>query len=341
MKEDSYKRILLSRTDNIGDVILTLPMAGIIKSQIPNTKILFLGKKYTKPIIDCCEFIDEFYDWDEVKKNNEQIDCDTIIHVFPNKEIAKYFYKLKTKKRVGTNRRVFHWIYCNKKANLSRKNSQLHESQLNIKLLSSLNIYCEYNLEEIIGFYGFNKTQRLDNEYLKWIEKDKFNLILHPKSKGSAREWPPEKFVELANILDKRIYNIFISGTNAEKEFIENQIVKYAPHVKNIAGTLNLSQFISFIKECDGLIAASTGPLHIAAALGIHALGLYPPIKSMIPERWGPLGEKAEYLLATTENKNKLCIKNCNVLNVCACIKNLDAHSVLKIILKWDKKSPS
>ncbi len=341
MKDDSSNRILISRTDNIGDVILTLPMAGIIKSQIPNTKILFLGKKYTKPIIDCCEYIDEFYDWDEVKKNNELIECDTIIHVFPNKEIAKYFRKLKVSNRVGTNRRLYHWIYCNKKVNLSRKNSLLHESQLNIKLLSPLNFKSEYNLEEIISFYGFNRTQGLDNEYSKWIKKDKFNLILHPKSKGSAREWPPEKFVELANTLDKNIYNIFISGTNTEKEFIEKQIVKYAPHVKNIAGTLNLSQFISFIKECDGLIAASTGPLHIAAALGIHALGLYPPIKTMIPERWGPLGEKAEFLLATTENKNNLCMKNCNILKICSCIKKLEAHSVLNLILKWGKKSPS
>ena len=46
------KKIIISRTDRIGDVVLTLPMAGIIKSKYPNCKILFLGKTYTEPIIN-------------------------------------------------------------------------------------------------------------------------------------------------------------------------------------------------------------------------------------------------------------------------------------------------
>lgn len=61
---------------------------------------------------------------------------------------------------------------------------------------------------------------------------------------------------------------------------------------------MNLKQFISFIAAADGLIAASTGPLHIAAALGKVALGIYPPIKPMHPPgRWAPLGKNASYLV--------------------------------------------
>ncbi len=36
-------------------------------------------------------------------------------------------------------------------------------------------------------------------------------------------------------------------------------------------------QFSILIKKADGLIACSTGPLHIASASSIFALGLYPP----------------------------------------------------------------
>ena len=93
MKDNLLKKILISRTDNIGDVILTLPMAGAIKQKYPNSKVIFLGKKYTKPIIDICTNIDEFYDWDEIKNSEDKVqqfknmNCDTIIHVFPNKEM--------------------------------------------------------------------------------------------------------------------------------------------------------------------------------------------------------------------------------------------------------------
>ena len=57
---------------------------------------------------------------------------------------------------------------------------------------------------------------------------------------------------------------------------------------------MNLEQFIAFIAQCDGLVANSTGPLHIAGALGKDALGIYSPRKSINPQRWKPLGAKAK-----------------------------------------------
>ncbi|RYG01290.1 MAG: glycosyl transferase family 9, partial [Chitinophagaceae bacterium] len=41
------ENIIISRTDSIGDVVLTLPMAKIIKQQFPDCRIAFLGKEYT------------------------------------------------------------------------------------------------------------------------------------------------------------------------------------------------------------------------------------------------------------------------------------------------------
>lgn len=38
------------------------------------------------------------------------------------------------------------------------------------------------------------------------------------------------------------------------------------------------------------MISPSTGPLHMAAALGLAAVGVYPPAPTMSPRRWGPLG---------------------------------------------------
>src|SRR3954462_8679299 len=109
-------KVLLSRTDNIGDVIFTLPMAGVIKKYYPQSKVYFLGKSYTRAIVECCSFIDGFYPFEEIQQ--EQFDVqhekfDLIIHVFPNKEIAYFAKKQKIKMRIGTSRRFFHWLTCN------------------------------------------------------------------------------------------------------------------------------------------------------------------------------------------------------------------------------------
>ena len=59
------KKIVISRTDSIGDVVLTLPLAGILRERFPTAKIIFLGNTYTKPIIQCCEDVDEIWEWAE------------------------------------------------------------------------------------------------------------------------------------------------------------------------------------------------------------------------------------------------------------------------------------
>lgn len=304
-------RILLSRTDNIGDVLFTLPMAGLIKKYYPKSEVLFLGKKYTRPIIECSKFVDEFYDWDEIKGMDlaiksrddkaksenffKNLNIDAVIHVFPNQEIAKYTKIAGIPIRIGTNRRFYHWLYCNKKVNLSRKNSALHESQLNIKLLKPVGISTNVSLNDIPNYYGFSKVQKLNSEYEKYIDKNKTNVILHPKSKGSAKEWLPENFVKLSYLLPKEKFNFIACGVKDEELYIQTKILAHAPHIQNAVGQFDLSQYVSFIHACDALIAASTGPLHIAAALEKHAIGLYPPERPINPERWGPIGKKSVY----------------------------------------------
>lgn len=347
MEDNLNQRILISRTDNIGDVVLTLPMTGLIKEKYPNSKVLFLGKKYTKPIIEICNHIDEFYDWDEIKKSSDtlvefnKINCDTIIHVFPNKEIAKLAKKSGVKTRIGTSRRLFHWIYCNKNISLSRKNSDLHESQLNLKLLEGLNIKCNLSLQDIPKYYGLSKLKKLPENFNSLIDSTKFNLILHPKSKGSAREWGVDNFVTLANTLAEKNFKIFFSGGSEESDFIKKNIMPHCPTAVNISGLFNLTEFISFINLCDGLIANSTGPLHIASALRKKTIGLYPPIKSMSPKRWAPIGFNSQYLLGNNSDKKEFCKTKCTLQKKCACMENISPNIILEILTKWKNVSES
>ncbi|MCX6244488.1 MAG: hypothetical protein NTU98_07245 [Bacteroidetes bacterium] len=141
-------------------------MAGILKQQFPDCYIIFLGKKYTKPLIGACEYIDEFLDWDEIKGNRQQaignsvlgaLKVDVILHVFPDKEIQIIAKKAKIPIRISTSHRWYSWLYCNKLVHYSRKKSNLHESQLNLKLLEPLGITKEFSLTEIPSYYGLTK----------------------------------------------------------------------------------------------------------------------------------------------------------------------------------------
>ncbi len=323
--------ILISRTDSIGDVVLTLPMAGIIKRFMPESRIVFLGRNYTKDVIGLSEHVDEFISYDEILKLPaaeqvrafKNIHASHIIHVFPVKEIAQLAKRAQIPKRIGTTNRLWHWFTCNIRVKLSRKNSDLHEAQLNTKLLEPLGIKQDFSLEELAGAYGFTKVPVLESQFEALLSPGKTKVILHPKSKGSAREWGLENFSKLITELDKTRYSVYISGTAQEGELLKSLIEKH-PEVRDLTGKLSLQQFIAFIHRCDALVAASTGPLHIAAALEKKAIGLFSPMRPIHPGRWKPIGKQASYLVL-----DKDCV-DCKQNKDCHCIREIATQDVIK-----------
>ena len=327
----SYKHIIISRTDSIGDVILTLPIAGLLKEVFPSSRISFLGRTYTRPIIDLSKNIDDFLNWDDFEdmdfsqqvKELKKTQADLIVHVFPVWRIACVAKKAGIKDRLGTTNRFFHWLNCNKLVAMSRRRSDLHEAQLNIKLIKSLTGIEELPLDKITGYLGLGSPAHLKDELSEMFDNSRFNLILHPKSKGSAREWGLENYKKLVKILPDDRFRIFITGTGEEGRLIhESGLFSDNPGLVDLTGRLTLPELISVINKADGLLAASTGPLHIAAALDKHALGIYPPIKPMHPGRWAPIGKNASWLVL-----DKSC-NDCRKGKDCSCIREISPEQV-------------
>ena len=116
-----------------------------------------------------------------------------------------------------------------------------------------------------------------------------------------------------------------MSGTK-EDGLLLVDFIKENPSVIDLTGKLDLNEFVSFIQLCDVLVAASTGPLHIAAALGKKAIGLFAPMRPIHPGRWAPIGKNAHYLVID---------KNCNDCKKggrCACIEAIEVQKVVNLI---------
>jgi ADP-heptose:LPS heptosyltransferase len=329
------KKIIISRTDSLGDVVLTLPMAGLLRQLLPNCEVLFLGRTYTKSIISCCPDVDQIIDFDElcslsIRKQIEAIKnlkADCIIHVFPNGHIAKLAKIARIPLRIGTTNRLVHWITCNKLVRLSRKNSPLHESQLNLKLAIPLGAQKDYTMEQVRQYLQFT-PQEVPSNIATLIDKHRFNLVLHPKSKGSGREWGVANFVRLIELLPPERFNIFVTGSEEEGRVVRSSLIEpYGGRVHDATGKMLLPQFISFLSKVNGIVAASTGPLHIAAALGICTVGLYPPIRPMHAGRWAPIGKKVKVFAV-----NKKC-SECRVIQDCKCMKAIEPEQVAEYLM--------
>ncbi len=327
-------RIIISRTDSIGDVVLTLPVAGVLKKSFPGCTVIFLGREYTRAVVELCEHVDEFVSWgreeDRISLLRE-LKADVIVHVFPVKEICRAAKEAGIPLRIATAGRFYSWFTCNKLLYVPRKKSGLHEAQLNLKMLKGLGIGREFGLDEIGLMYGLNEEMqnaKCKMQNAKFDQADDktepFTLILHPKSKGSAREWGLENFSTLIDLLPAEKFNILITGTAAEGELMTGFLEKHRGRVTDMTGKLSLSELIALIGSSDGLVAASTGPLHLAAALGIRAVGLYAPMRPIFPQRWAPLGRNATYLVL-----DKTC-SDCRKTMDCKCIRSITPEAVLE-----------
>jgi ADP-heptose:LPS heptosyltransferase len=328
------KAIIVSRTDNIGDVILTLPLVVLIKKHIPGTKVIFLGKRYTESIIDAFPSVDSFIaveDLMEGKKKLSATGAEAILFAFPDRLISKLAFEASIPLRVGTAHRWFHLVYGNRNIWFTRKNSDLHEAQLNLNLLHPLGIHDGLSLPAMGRMYQLEPKENLPSDLNELLLDSRFKLICHPKSRGSAREWPLSHYALLCSRLPADKFLILITGTKEEGDLIRNSGFwgKAPSHVKDLTGSMSLAQFLSFISKADGLLACSTGPLHMASALGKPALGLYPPMHPIHAGRWAPLGPKARYI---TLRKN---CNDCRKGGPCACIEAIEVNEVQAIIEKW------
>jgi ADP-heptose:LPS heptosyltransferase len=302
----SNKTLLISRTDSIGDVVLTLPMCVWIKKTYPTAKIIFLGNTYTKPVIECLPQIDEIIEWAEMEKmpENNKVELlkskniDVCIHVFPKREIASLVKKAKIETRVGTSHRAFHLLTCNIKLGFSRKNSDFHESQLNFELLKPFGIEELPSLEEISTWMKNFKSKdvSLPENVINELAKPTKKVIFHTKSQGSAMEWPIEKYAIVANDLLERGFSVIFTGTEKDGIYIRTFIPQHENCI-DTTGKLTLDQLISLISKCDALVACSTGPLHLAGVLGLQTIGLYSPKRPIHPGRWKAVGENVQIIV--------------------------------------------
>ena len=336
----SNKRIIICKQTRIGDVMCCLPLVTVLKNRYPNFQILFLGQEYTRPLIETYNGIDEFIDYGKVIQgtveesaiNLASYKADIIVHTLPDKMLLQVAKKALIPLRIATASKFISWQTCNRLVLIRRRLGNLHESQYDMMFASALGFEKHYSLTEIIKLRNY-KPSIHDAPCLALLDKNKFNLIIHMKGMTPVMLWPINSYVELIQILPKERFKIFLTGTEAERELIERHTSHFdKADVVNLCGKTTLTDLMQLIGNANGLIAGSTGPLHLAANFGIYALGIYPPIKPRHPARWGPIGTKSETLCA-----QRKCDR-CRHCTQCECIAEITPQQVYQVISKWEKR---
>ena len=297
MEQPHLQNILVVRTDRIGDIILTLPTVEALKSNFPEAHVAMMVRSYTDGLV---EGIADVFLYDRAGKTKpfflmlselRRARFDTVVIAYPRFRIALLLWIAGIPVRVGTGYRWYSFFF-NKRVYEHRKTVEKHEAEYNLSLLKVLGCEIPSKPEVHLVISEQNKKAADDVRKMLGISDANRLALLHPGSGGSARDWNPKRFAQLASELVKRGFCVVITGGREEGELVHSVAQNAGEGVIPFVSNLSLKEFAALIQTAQLFVANSTGPLHIAAAVGTSVVGFYPPVRVMSPKRWGPLTDK-------------------------------------------------
>lgn len=300
MAANGFHHILVVRTDRIGDVVLSLPMVTVLRRNFPSARIDMLLRSYTKELAEGYPGLNRTLTYDddgkprpffEVLKELRSAPYDLAVVAFPRVRIALLLFLAGIRVRVGTGYRWYSFLF-NHRVYEHRKTAEKHELEYNLSLLRSVG--CEYESSPefslAIPSNAVEKSREVKRE-LGILDSDEL-AVLHPGSGGSARDWSPVNFAKLASGLSKRGMKVVVTGGPGEERLVDKVVEGAGNEVSPLVNRFTLIELAAFVKDADLFVSNSTGPLHIAVAVGTPVIGFFPPIRACSRERWGPYTSK-------------------------------------------------
>jgi len=133
-----------------------------------------------------------------------------------------------------------------------------------------------------------------DSAAESWVEGEIKKLgiasfaIVNPGAGWGGKQWPTERFGEVAQALARHNLRTLVNAGPGETELADAVVCAGGGNAFSVSCTVG--QLIALTRRARIMIGGDTGPLHLAAALGVPVVGLYGPTD---PARTGPFGTRA------------------------------------------------
>lgn len=311
MMSREIKKILVVRTDRIGDVVLTLPAINAIRRAYPKAQITMLVTSVTRELVDEYHGLDVvmiddrqdqhkgFFGWlklvTQIRK--EKFDCAIIYHTKRRTNVTCFLAGIP--RRIGFQNKKFGFL-LNEPIEDARPSGAQHEAQYCLDVLKSLNIN---STDTSINLPVSERSIQWADEL--W-QKEGLNggmptIALHPGASDPSKQWPEYRFSELIQALGEKYQaRVMVIGSldiaNTAKEICE----KAGAHALDYSGRTTLGQLCALLKKCKLLISNDSGPVHVASGVGTPVVSIFTRNQPGInPERWAPLESRSQVVTVT------------------------------------------
>lgn len=293
------ERLLVARTDKLGDFMLTWPALADVRAALPAARIEVLVSPAVKEIARACPYVDEvMVDTggapQQLGRDLRAGNYDAAVALFSTACVARALWGARIPYRLAPATKL-HQLFFNHRLRQRRSQSLKPEYEYNRDLIRQLLVDHGVAMPEPAPQPPFwtlasdDLSQSASELRETYAIPDAARLvIIHPGSGGSAKNLTLTQYAELANQLksDRTIFVLVTAGPGEADQANALAAMITAHKTMAYTSTHGLVAFAKVLAQAALFISGSTGPLHIAGALDLPTLAFYPRRRSSTALRW-------------------------------------------------------
>ena len=296
-------KILVMRYRFIGDTVLTVPFLRNLRSAFPKARIDLMLEPFSGQVIEGCPYVDRVIPFEF-----------RTIHTYSGTSergrLAGYLHYLRLIRSEGYDaafalKRSLSSAFLIWAARVPRRigfgtegrgllltdpviyRHDQHEVENFLDCLRVLDVQIQDKSLELWSNPADEKKADIIFREAGWTEKG-LTVVLHPAASLPAKQWLPERFAAVMKILKERHNARFLyTGTERDKSLYE-AIERRGPFGGlDLCGKTSLRENIAIYRRADLFFGVDSGPMHMAAAVGLPVVALFGPTDE---RKWGPWG---------------------------------------------------
>ncbi len=328
-RDGQYENILVRAPNWLGDVIMITPHVRALRNAFPGARISVLVKKPFAGVFENSTAVDEIIPFDSdrgwknifaVKKAIKGRGFDLAV-IFPRsfRSVLPIFLA-RVPRRIGYRVEMRAPMLTDA---LPREKDLLRTHRVNYyaSLLAPLGITEVPDRTEI--FPSARDGERV-RDLLQFRGAGPLLAMHCGASYGTAKQWPHEKFAELARRTSEE-FGATVALIGGKTEAGAARKIADSPDCDCIvaAGRTSVGELAALLRECDLLVTNDTGPMHVADAAGTGIVAIFGPTDPVTTSPYGPNAR-----IVTVEAECSPCLKR-----VCPtehrCMRDISVEIVL------------
>ncbi len=291
-------RILIRGPNWVGDSVLAIPAMKAVRANFPEAEITLLVRPWVAGLFTSAPFIDKVWseprptslgEWSAITSAIRRGGFDLAI-LLPNSfESALMVFVGRVPKRVGYGTNGRSWLLTHA---VERARESQHQVDYYFRLAMAIadgagtqSIEIQATREE-----RANARKLLKSE---GIPEDAPFLVLNPGAAyGSAKRWSEERFARAGGTLAREMgLRVAIVGSVMERPIGEAIRTELNGNAAVLSGKTSLEVLIGILAESSLMITNDSGPMHMAAALGVPTVAVFGSTDETVT---GPYGARTK-----------------------------------------------